>query len=161
MTKHVIALKGEYDSGKTQTLLNLINKLYEATSQNKRVVDNYNHKDCVDEKVAIEYKGIKIAICTGGDNEDVLDKNIAFFKNCDWDIAISATRSKGNTINTIEEFAEEEDAQFHTVQKGWVDNPSSSDNPRQQEACDLLIESTAQVMKIIIDGWIDTMINEK
>ena len=29
MVKHVIALLGEGDSGKTQTLLKLINKLYE------------------------------------------------------------------------------------------------------------------------------------
>lgn len=161
MTKHVIALKAEGDSGKTQTLLNLINQLYKATSQDKRVVDNCSNNNCEDKNVIIEYRGAKIAICTGGDNEDVLEKNITFFKNSDWDIAISATRSKGYTIHAIEEFAEKEDAQFHRVCKGWVDYPSSSDNPRQQEACDLLIESTAQVMKIIIDGWIDTMINEK
>lgn len=164
MTKHVIALSGEGDSGKTSTLLTLINKLYEAAHSSERVelfvLDEEGNKVHMDKNVVIEYRGMKIAICTGGDNEDVLIENTKFFNSKGWDIAISATRSKGETRYEIEKFASEENAQFHTVFKGWVDS-SSSDNRRQQEASDLLVESTAQTMMIIIDGWIDEMIKKK
>ena len=76
-------------------------------------------------------------------------------------MAVASFGIATNRVWVTKQGERKEDAQFHRVCKGWVDYPSSSDNPRQQEACDLLIESTAQVMKIIIDGWIDTMINEK
>ncbi|MCO6026028.1 hypothetical protein NG821_09285 [Prevotella cerevisiae] len=161
MTKHVILLKGTANSGKTQTLLKLIDKLQEANFQDKKVVNNCCQKDCEDKRIVIDYKKFRIAICTGGDTEDILNKNIDYFKSCSWHIAICATRSKGKMIDVIKEFAQKQDAQIHIVRKGWVDDPEWSDNPRQQEACDLLIESTAQVMKIIIDGWIGAMIPEK
>lgn len=165
MTKHVIALSGEGDSGKTQTLLTLINKLYEAAHSSERVelfvLDEEGNKVHNDQRVVLEYRRMKIAICTGGDNEKILNDNIKFFNCHDWNIAISATRSKGETINAIKRFPNQEDVQFHTVFKGWVDYPSSSDNRRQQEASDLLVESTAQAMMIIIEGWIDEMIKEK
>ena len=161
MTKHVIALKGEEDSGKTQTLLKLINMLYEGAHLSDRVkpfnVDEKGVKDAInlDQQVVIDYKGVKIAICTCGDNKEILQNNIDYFKKNDCDIAVSATRSKGETIKKILEFSNEEKANLHLVYKGWVEYPYLSNNLRQQEACDLLIESTAQAMMIIIDGLID------
>ncbi len=154
-------LSGEQDTGKTSTLLTLINKLYKAAHRSERVqlfmIDEEGKKIHMDQDVVIEYRGVKIAICTGGDKTKKLIENINFFNSHDWDIAISATRSQGS--RSISAFAADNHTQPYKVLKGWVSNISL--DSLQEKVCNLLIEATAQAMMIIIDGWIEEMLKEK
>ena len=97
--KHIIALSGRKNVGKTHCLGHLINL----------ISNEINDKDFMvvgrDIRTSFDYHGKKIIICTFGDNEKEENDNINFIKANDADIAVVATRTKGSTLNIIKDFS--------------------------------------------------------
>ena len=115
----IIGLYGKANTGKTETLRILARILVcygaelqqcyntEISSPEEPSLPKKIPKEG-DFMAYLNYEGIHICICTGGDNEPALKRNIKFFENYSSDIYISATRTKGATCKTLNGFAEDE-----------------------------------------------------
>ena len=107
----VIALFGRGDIGKTRCLGHLINLIYR---ENKGCNLLYEGQDM---RVILDYMGQRITICTWGDNGYEEQLNIDFIKRDNPDIAIVATRTKGETVKLIEKFCDETNSTLKWVEK--------------------------------------------
>lgn len=143
MKKTVIALKGIGGQGKSETikrLRNLIKSTYTHHVENILI-------DKGDVKVIIEIKGVKIGIESQGDPDSRQEKSISEFvsKNCD--IIICASRTRGETVDTV----------FNTKKDGyrviWVTNYRSkeiSHSELNNLSAKHLLELINQIMSSII-----------
>lgn len=92
----VIALFGKGGTGKTTTLNllhNLINPDNPATNLGK------------DDKYTFTYKGKTISITTPGDNEKEIINNNTYAKAKKCDIWVTASRTKGQSVNKLKEIS--------------------------------------------------------
>lgn len=112
--KKVIALSGKSHTGKSTTLDNLISFLSHESSLfvREKVIST-------DFRTAFVYKdgNIKIGIAKPGDNEREITKNINFFEKNNFDICITATRTKGASIVEILNFTKRHHADIVQIGK--------------------------------------------
>ena len=103
--KTIIALYRRANTGKTTTLNYLIGLLrgQEVEIKERREIVYYGNK--------------KIAVTTPGDNDYEIKKNIKFFENEDCDILVTATRSRGQTTDTIYNYHKEINAKLKWIEK--------------------------------------------
>ena len=59
----------------------------------------------------------KICICTGGDDQEVIENNINYFNSEKSTIAVSATRTKGDTKDLYDDFASKHRLEPIKIQK--------------------------------------------
>lgn len=142
-TKTIIALSGSHNTGKTETLNYLIDKLLDSGGD---II--YGNKSGKDKRVCISYKNKKIAISTFGDGKEELDENIELFKNRNCDICITATRartrSRCKTCQILSAYAEEIGTDIN-----WIDKVTDKSN------IDLINKAQAEDIKSFIDSIID------
>lgn len=107
----VIALFGRGNIGKTRCLGHLINLIYRET-------EGCNHLfEGQDMRVTLNYLGHSITICTWGDNEYEERLNIDKIREDNPDIAIVATRTKGETVEKVKRFCEDNHYPLKWVEK--------------------------------------------
>lgn len=96
----IIALYGHADSGKTATI-NYLRELLRikgcSTVSNEHRHDDQNETFIVD--------GKRVVLTPGGDNEDIINSNIAYFERKHGDILVTATRSRGGSVNRLGDYA--------------------------------------------------------
>ncbi|MGQ1929133.1 hypothetical protein [Ornithobacterium rhinotracheale] len=100
MKKQIIVLFGRAQIGKTSTL----NILMGLLDEKLKVKDDDLIKD---RRESIVYKGKNIAVTTPGDDGYQVSENINFFKGKKCDVFITATRTKGSTVEKLKEYATE------------------------------------------------------
>lgn len=93
----IIALFGRGYTGKTRCLGHLINLIH---SEGKGCNYLFEGQDA---RVTLDYKGHRITICTWGDNEYEEQQNIDKIQRNQPEIAVVATRTKGETVRMVEE----------------------------------------------------------
>ena len=71
-----------------------------------------------------EYKGLVVCVAPGGDDKARILDNIHYFKAKKCDVAITATRCKGGSVDALNEFAEHEGVEIEWVQKSYEYNLS-------------------------------------
>lgn len=103
----IIGLFGKPNCGKTNTLNRVIDELLTLGAQ---IISSYPQnasRDLAiqDRNVCVEFRGKKVCIATGGDKGEALKDNCEFFVKNKADIAISATRTKGETCKELVAFA--------------------------------------------------------
>lgn len=59
-----------------------------------------------------------------GDNKTTVEANCRYFKMMNCDVAITATRCKGGSVDALNEFAEREGVKIEWVQKSYEYNLS-------------------------------------
>lgn len=91
--KKIIALQGKSNSGKTQTLKKLRDKLEESA----------NHSKCIHDTLSIHTMsdGTKIGIYLDGDVAEDVKNALAILINEDCDIIFCACRTKGGTVHEV------------------------------------------------------------
>ena len=95
----IISLNGKPECGKTHTLLALCNMLATTTATlNEETIDK-------DKRMTFNMHGTLIAVCTGGDNKEIIQGNIAYFERHHVAIAVTANRSKAAPKWTLEGYA--------------------------------------------------------
>ena len=55
-----------------------------------------------------EYKGLIICVAPGGDDRARVEENVSYFKLKHCDVAISATRCKGGSVEALQEYEKAE-----------------------------------------------------
>jgi len=128
--KKIIALYGKGDSGKTSTLNLLIDLI---VSENKGIpmairAEEELRKDC---RAVLSYKGKIIGVGTWGDSKDEVEKNCKFFKEKNCDIMFTATRTRGETCDTIKDFAFKNRFSLEWMKKKYRDTNRYSENLKQ------------------------------
>ena len=103
----VVGVSGTGNSGKSHVLRWVI-ELLKARATGKPDPTSVSMQPYDTQEVVV-YKNKRIAICTGGDTADIIADNVAYFKkelaNGGLDIAVSATKSYGDTCAALEAFA--------------------------------------------------------
>lgn len=113
----LIILSGSSNSGKSEALINLANKIGILSSQQYPFPKDFQ---------AICKKGNKtVAICTAGDSNAITSANMAYFNNNISDVYISAARSKGATITTLENWAKSNNIDCLVLTKSWAKNANN------------------------------------
>ena len=107
----VIALFGRGNIGKTRCLGHLINLIYRETEGCNRLFEGQ------DMRITLDYMGHRITICTWGDNEYEERLNIDKIREYNPDIAIVATRTKGETVEKVKRFCEDNHYPLKWVEK--------------------------------------------
>ncbi|EHG21964.1 hypothetical protein HMPREF9332_01645 [Alloprevotella rava F0323] len=108
--KKIIALYRSAETGKTSTL----NLLIELLDKNKKVEEE---RLIEDRRVSISYGSKKIAVTTWGDNGFELKENIKFFEKENCDILVTATRTRGETTEILNDYAKEIDTDIIWIEK--------------------------------------------
>lgn len=139
----VIALSGRGNVGKTHCLGHLINLIYKETTGCDFYLEGH------DTRIILDYHGKRISICTWGDNAYEEQKNIDFICCEKADIAIVATRTKGDTVEIVERFCEENDYELKWVEKyvASFDDLSGQDYLNKLQA-----EQILDYVRGLIDG---------
>lgn len=99
----IIGLYGHGNCGKSHTL----NYLKELLREAGKSISSQPHPDCEDPET-FEYKGLIVCVAPGGDDRARLEDNIRYFKSKHCDVAISATRSKGGSVEALQEYEQSE-----------------------------------------------------
>lgn len=92
--ERIIALYGKSKIGKSTTLNILIDLL-------RIVADSYQINKDYEGYATFDFAGKKISICTPGDNEEIIESNIAYFNKQKCDIAIFCNKNKGGREEII------------------------------------------------------------
>ncbi|QUB43204.1 GTPase [Porphyromonas sp. oral taxon 275] len=132
--KLVIVLQGVYNSGKTTTL-NLLIQLLQGVEAPSPLTK--------DRRVLISYQGKTVYVATPGDLEEVTEESVRHFQEKDYDILVTAARSRGKTHAPIKKYVLE-----HSVQVVWVEKR------RVKERRDEVNRAQAQELKDRIDAFI-------
>ena len=95
----IISLNGRPQCGKTHTLLALCDMLAKTTATlDEETIDK-------DKRMTFNMHGTLISVCTGGDNKEIIQSNIAYFECHHAAIAVTANRSKASPKWTLEGYA--------------------------------------------------------
>lgn len=118
--KHIIALSGRASIGKTRTLRMVIDMLNGV---------ELTYEKC-DTRTTCHYHGKTICVTTPGDNGTEISKNIDYINTHPCDIAIMATRTKGATISTLTNYAEQIGAPVIWIRKTYESGDENTINER-------------------------------
>lgn len=115
--KRLIVLSGSSNVGKTETLNFLVKKL----GGNP----NFNQ----DGRYICKKSNSKIAVCTAGDTEQIIDDNISFFNsNFNCNIFISAAKARGITVDKLSGWADSKKVDYLYITKSWLYNKNNNFN---------------------------------
>lgn len=98
----IIGLSGHARCGKSETL----NNLKEILRSEGKSISSQPHSNS-DVPETFLWKGKVVCIAPGGDNAEIVSSNINYFKQKKGEIVITATRSKGAPVWTLQDFAKE------------------------------------------------------
>ena len=88
----IISLNGRPQCGKTHTLLALCDMLAKTTA-------TLGEETCgPDKRMTFAMDGVIISVCTGGDNKEIIQSNIAYFERHHAAIAVTANRQPQQSL---------------------------------------------------------------
>lgn len=131
--KKIIGLYGRRSSGKTTTL-NLL-------------IGLFNKNGNLDDPITIRDDQRKMIVITpGGDDEEVIKKNLEAFEKAEGDILVTATRTKGQTASYLSNYFPENSVEITWIKKHYAEIRTDLVNQAQAEDIKAVIDS-------IIDEW--------
>ena len=139
----VIALFGRGNIGKTRCLGHLINLIHSVGKGCNYLFEGQ------DARVTLDYKEHRITICTWGDNEYEEQLNIEKILNDQPEIAIVATRTKGETVRMVERFCTKMNYPLKWVEKYVT---SFDDKSGQEYMNNLQAEQILDYIQGLIEG---------
>ena len=139
----VIALFGRGNIGKTRCLGHLINLIYKETEGCNRLFEGQ------DMRITLDYMGHRITICTWGDNEYEEQQNIDKIQRNQPEIAVVATRTKGETVRMVERFCTKMNYPLKWVEKYVT---SFDDKSGQEYMNNLQAEQILDYIQGLIEG---------
>ena len=107
----VIALFGRGDIGKTHCLGHLINLMHRELCGQDYIIEGQ------DTRCTFNYLGRRITVCTWGDTGYEAQKNLDTILQANPDIAVVATRTKGDTVDLVGQFCVQYNHRLKWVEK--------------------------------------------
>ena len=115
----IIGLYGHGQCGKSATLNELKELLREAGKSISKQPHPYSESP-----ETFEYKGHVVCVAPAGDMREIVEANCRNFKHNGCDVAISATRTKGSSVDALNEYAESEGVKVEWIAKSYEYNLS-------------------------------------
>lgn len=140
--KKIIGLYGRRSSGKTTTLNLLIGLL----EKKENLDDPITIRDLDDPITIRDDRGKTIVITPGGDDEEVIIKNLEAFEKAEGDILVTATRTKGQTAIYLSNYFLENSVKVTWIKKNYAELLTDLVNQAQAEDIKAVIDK-------IIKGW--------
>ena len=140
--KKIIGLYGRRSSGKTTTLNLLIGLL----EKKENLDDPITIRDLDDPITIRDDQGKTIVITPGGDDEEVIIKNLEAFEKAEGDILVTATRTKGQTASYLSNYFLENSVKVTWIKKNYAELLTDLVNQAQAEDIKAVIDK-------IIKGW--------
>ena len=116
----IIGLYGHGQCGKSATLNELKELLRVAGKSISKQLHRYSESP-----ETFEYKGQVICVAPAGDTREIVEANCRYFKQKGCDMAITATRTKGGSVDSLNEFANSEGIKVEWIAKSYVVNRTS------------------------------------
>ena len=138
--KYIICDSARAESGKTAVLSELADKL--KSSKNIKQLD-FKDLNNGDVWYVFECKGKKICIITSGDNSKDMEEWFGWALDYKSDVVVCASRSKGETIGCVNEYAEKGD--YYVV---WLSNYYCNSD---ESIIDMLNDCTAESILNVIE----------
>lgn len=121
MSKFIYVLCGHSNCGKTDTL-NCLREMLQ--SQAKSIHLQFPHG--ADRRETFILEGKTICLTPGGDADWVVKDNLVYFEEQSADILVTASRSRGGTVDAIEEYCKNNDIPVEWIKKSYEHNLSIS-----------------------------------
>lgn len=121
MSRYICALYGHSNCGKSATLNHLRELL--------RVQGESTHLQSpsgMDRRETFLFHGKTICLTPGGDDEQVMKDNLLYFDRQGADILVTASRSRGGTVDVIQEYRRTGDIHVKWVRKSYEYNLSQA-----------------------------------
>lgn len=99
----IIGLYGHGQCGKSATLNEVKELLLAAGKSISKQPHPYSESP-----ETFEYKGNVVCVAPAGDTREIVEVNCRYFTQKGCDVAISATRTKGGSIDALNEFSDSE-----------------------------------------------------
>lgn len=99
--KKIIGLYGRANCGKSTSL----NMLKDKLRQHGESLATYPHHNEVQE--LFRYRDTLVCVAPGGDDGEVMNTNISYFRKSGCEIAVSGSRTKGDPVININKYARE------------------------------------------------------
>lgn len=115
----IIGLYGHGQCGKSATL-NDVKELLRAAGKSISM-QPHPHSESPE---TFEYNGHVVSVAPAGDTREIVEANCRYFKQKGCDVAISATRTKGGSVDALNEFADSEDVMVEWIAKSYEYNLS-------------------------------------
>ena len=149
--KKIIGLYGRRSSGKTTTLNLLIGLLEKKENLDDPITirdldDPITIRDLDDPITIRDDRGKTIVITPGGDDEEVIIKNLEAFEKAEGDILVTATRTKGQTASYLSNYFLENSVKVTWIKKNYAELLTDLVNQAQAEDIKAVIDK-------IIKGW--------
>lgn len=112
----IIALYAPSNSGKTRTLQKVISHF------------KLNEKIESDQRIVLEIRKVKIAITTFGDNADEIEQNFKFAHQNHCEILLTASRTKGGSVNMLYKIVEDNSLQIDWIKKAVLSDKLKNEN---------------------------------
>jgi len=113
----IIGLYGHGSCGKSATLNFLKELLREAGKSLSRTPQPNS-----DTPETFEYKGLLVCVAPGGDTYEIVERNVKYFKSKNCDVAISATRTGGGSVEVLKGYEQEMQTKIEWVRKSYEYN---------------------------------------
>ena len=143
--KVIIALYGDQNTGKSTTLRRLISMLGGKENEDAPVIiEDYTIED---------HKPKTIVVAPGGDDGEVVRKNVDFFKKEEADILVIATRERYNyqeiekcSVQALKDYEDE----IHTMPI-WIHSSDANLSEKHQKYQELIDKGLAKTIQSVID----------
>lgn len=136
MSKFIYVLCGHSNCGKTATL-SYLRELLQKQGESTHL--QFPHG--ADRRETFLLDGKTICLTPGGDIERVVKDNLKYFEEQSADILVTASRSRGGTVDAIEEYCKNNDIPVEWIKKSYEHNLSiSTQHLCNQETADLLLK---------------------
>lgn len=113
----IIGLYGHSNRGKSATL----NMLKELLRKEGKSISTRPHPNS-DSPETFEYKGMIVCVVPGGDTGEIVEKNCDYFKSKNCDVAFSATRCKGASVEALQRLEKREGTKIKWIAKSYEYN---------------------------------------
>ena len=117
----IIGLYGHANCGKSATL-NMLKELLRCAGKSISTVPHPNS----DTPETFEYKGLKVSVAPGGDTRSIVESNCRYFKLKNCDVAISATRTSGGSVEALQHIEQEKQTKIEWIRKSYEYNLSET-----------------------------------
>ena len=117
----IIALYGHANCGKSATL----NMLKELLREAGKSVSSKPHP-WSEEPETFKYKGMIVCVAPGGDTKTIVESNVRYFKSKNCDVAISATRTSGGSVEALQHIEQEKQTKIEWIRKSYEYNLSET-----------------------------------
>ena len=111
----LIALYGRSSCGKSDTLNRLKDLLRQAGTSS---ISRIPYPDS-DKPETFLHKGLTVCVAPSGDVREIVEENLRYFTGKQCDVAVTASRTKGGTVDALTEFAANNGIGIDWVEKSY------------------------------------------